>query len=142
MVISAGLCAGGGETSVAAVVPVGEAMGHGGRCRERSRRAMVRARRGRLTRKRDRGQAYMRGSSSTRLAATAAATFITLVCAASASAQTPVPPAGLGDQLFSTGGEITVEVEPATAGLVSKLRLYNPDGSFDEIATNRRSVRR
>jgi hypothetical protein len=84
----------------------------------------------------------MRGSSSTRLAATAAATFITLVCAASASGQTPAPPAGLGDQLFSTGGEITVEVEPATAGLVSKLRLYNPDGSFDEIATNREVVRR
>ena len=106
---------------------------------------MVRTRRGHLTRKRDRGQTYMTGSSSTRLAATAAATFITLVCAASASAQTPVPaptrapapPAGLGDQLFSTGGEITVEVRPATAGLVSTLRLYNPDGTFVEVATNR-----
>jgi hypothetical protein len=46
-------------------------------------------------------------------------------------------PAGLGNQLFSTGGEITVEVRSATAGLVSKLRLYNADGTFQEIATNR-----
>jgi hypothetical protein len=67
----------------------------------------------------------------------------TFACVASASAQTPaVPalpagPAGLGDQLFSTGGAITVEVRAATAGLLSKLRLYNADGTFQEIATNR-----
>jgi hypothetical protein len=81
----------------------------------------------------------MRSSSSTRLAATAAAALITLVCAAGASAQAPVPapPAGLGDELFSTGGDITIEVRPATAGLVSKLRLYAADGTFTEIATNR-----
>lgn len=77
----------------------------------------------------------MRSTSSKRLAAVAAATFSMLACTASASAQ--APPAGLGDQLFSTGGDITVEVRPATAGLVSKLRLYNADGSFEEIATNR-----
>jgi hypothetical protein len=88
----------------------------------------------------------MSSSSSTRLAAIAAATFTTLVFAAGASAQTPTvaalaalpaAPAGLGDQLFSTGGEITVEVRPATAGLVSELRLYNADGTFTPIATNR-----
>jgi hypothetical protein len=78
----------------------------------------------------------MRSSSSTRLAATAAAMLTTLVWAASAFAQAPAP-AGLGDQLFSTGGEITVEVRPATAGLVSTLRLYNADGTFVDIATNR-----
>jgi Big-like domain-containing protein len=77
----------------------------------------------------------MRGSSSRRLAATAAATLTTLACAATASAQ--APPAGLGDQLFSTGGEITVEVRPATAGLTSELRLYNADGTFTPVATNR-----
>lgn len=81
----------------------------------------------------------MRSSSSTRLAATAAAALITLVCAAGASAQAqaPAPPAGLGDELFSTGGEITVEVRPATAGLTSELRLYNADGTFTPIASNR-----
>jgi hypothetical protein len=78
----------------------------------------------------------MRSSSSKRLAAAAAVTFSTLACAASASAQSGTP-AGLGDQLFSTGGDITVEVRAATAGLLSKLRLYNADGSFVEIATNR-----
>jgi len=57
-----------------------------------------------------------------------------LGCAASASAQEP--PAGLGDQLFSTGGEISVEVRPATAGLLSELRLYNADGTFTPIAKN------
>lgn len=77
----------------------------------------------------------MRSASSRRLATTAAVTLTTLACAASASAQ--APPAGLGDQLFSTGGEITVEVRPATAGLLSELRLYNADGSFTPIATNR-----
>jgi hypothetical protein len=66
-----------------------------------------------------------------------------LVGAGEASAQTPaVPrllptPAGLGAQLFSTGGEITVKVLPATAGLKSELRLYSADGSSTLIATNR-----
>jgi hypothetical protein len=67
--------------------------------------------------------------------ATAAATLGTLACAA-ASAQA-APPSGLGGQLFSTGGEITVKVLPATAGLTSELRLYAADGSSTLIATNR-----
>lgn len=80
-------------------------------------------------------------------AAAGLAVLTVLVGAAGASAQgTPaVPsspsvasgPAGLGDQLFSTGGEITVKVLAGTAGLVSELRLYNADGSSTLIATNR-----
>jgi len=81
----------------------------------------------------------MRGLWPRRGAAATAAVLTTLVCAASASAQ--APPAGLGDQLFATGGDITVEVRPATAGLVSELRLYNADGSFTPLTTNR-EVRR
>jgi hypothetical protein len=77
----------------------------------------------------------MMGLRFTHAAAAAAALLSTLVCAASASAQ--APPAGLGDRLFSTGGDITVEVRPATAGLVSELRLYNADGTFIRIASNR-----
>ena len=77
----------------------------------------------------------MLGFSSTRAAIAAAATLYVLGLASSASAQ--APPDGLGDQLFSTGGEISVEVLPATAGLVSELRLYNADGTFMPIATNR-----
>jgi hypothetical protein len=50
----------------------------------------------------------MRGLRFTHVATAAAALLSTLVCAASASAQ--APPAGLGDRLFSTGGDITVEV--------------------------------
>jgi hypothetical protein len=43
-------------------------------------------------------------------------------------AHAQAPPAGLGDQLFSTGGDITVEVRcPCTAGLTSELRLYDKD---------------
>jgi hypothetical protein len=42
----------------------------------------------------------------------------------------------LGGQLFSTGGDILVEVLPATAGLESHLHLYSP--SYQRfIATNR-----
>ncbi|MEA2224021.1 MAG: hypothetical protein QOH83_2397, partial [Solirubrobacteraceae bacterium] len=77
----------------------------------------------------------MRGLRFTHVATAAAALLSTLVCAASTSAQ--APPAGLGDRLFSTGGDITVEVRPATAGLVSELRLYNADGTFTRIASNR-----
>jgi Bacterial Ig domain len=77
----------------------------------------------------------MLGFSSTRAALAAAVALSVLGFATSASAQ--APPAGLGDQLFSTGGEITVEVLPATAGLSSELRLYNADGTFTPIATNR-----
>lgn len=77
----------------------------------------------------------MRGLRFTHVATAAAALLSTLVCAASASAQ--APPAGLGDRLFSTGGDITVEVRPATAGLTSELRLYNADGTFTRIASNR-----
>jgi hypothetical protein len=62
----------------------------------------------------------------------------TLAVAQGAAAQsTPAGPAGLGDQLFSTGGDITIEVRPATAALVSELRLFAPDGSFTSIATNK-----
>lgn len=32
----------------------------------------------------------------------------------------------IGGQLFATGGDVTVEVLPATAGFVSELRLYSP----------------
>jgi hypothetical protein len=61
-----------------------------------------------------------------------------LAVAQGAAAQSqPGGPAGLGDQLFSTGGDITIEVRPATAGLTSELRLYAPDGSFTSIATNK-----
>jgi len=65
----------------------------------------------------------------------AATVLATLAGAQAAAAQSP--PAGLGDQLFSTGGEIKVEVLRATAGLESKLRLYAPDDSFTNIASNR-----
>jgi hypothetical protein len=62
----------------------------------------------------------------------------TLAMGQGAAAQSPpAGPAGLGDQLFSTGGDITIEVRPATAALVSELRLYAPDGSFTSIATNK-----
>jgi Big-like domain-containing protein len=77
----------------------------------------------------------MLGFSSTRAALAAAVALCVLGFATSASAQ--APPAGLGDQLFSTGGEITVEVLPSTAGLLSELRLYNADGTFTPLATNR-----
>jgi hypothetical protein len=77
----------------------------------------------------------MQGYSFTRAALAAAVALCALGFAAPASAQNP--PAGLGDQLYSTGGEITIEVRPATAGLVSELRLYNADGTFTPIASNR-----
>jgi hypothetical protein len=72
----------------------------------------------------------------TRLAAGAAIAVSTLACATTAAAA-PAPLPGLGDRLYSTGGEITVEVRAATAGLTSELRLYGADGSFTPIATNR-----
>jgi hypothetical protein len=72
--------------------------------------------------------------SSGRVTAVAVAVLGTLACAAPAPAL--APPAGLGDQLFSTGGDITVEVRPKTAGLTSELRLFAPDGSSTAIALN------
>jgi hypothetical protein len=77
----------------------------------------------------------MRGLRFTRLAAVAAVGVGTFVCTAVASAQ--APPAGLGDRLYSTGGEITIEVRPATAGLTSDLLLFNADGMSTPIASNR-----
>jgi hypothetical protein len=72
--------------------------------------------------------------SSTRAALAAAVALCVLGFATSASAQ--APPTGLGDQLFSTGGEIKVEVLKATAGLRSELRLYDASGGFTPIARN------
>jgi hypothetical protein len=79
----------------------------------------------------------MPGFPSPRRAAVtvAAVALCTLVCAASAAAQAPVN--GLGAQLYATGGEITLEVQRATAGLQSDLRLYNADGTFTRLASNR-----
>jgi len=57
-----------------------------------------------------------------------------LVCAG-ASAQAPTP--GLGDQLFSTGGQLTAEVLSTSTSADSELRLYNADGTFTPVATNR-----
>lgn len=81
----------------------------------------------------------MWGHSLTRLVAAAAVVLGAMLgCAGSAAAQASAPPAGLGDQLFATGGEINVEVVPnATAGYTSELRLFNADGSFIALATNR-----
>jgi hypothetical protein len=76
----------------------------------------------------------MRGPWSTRIAAVAAVTLSTLASAACAYAQ--APPAGRGDRLFSTGGDITIEVLKKTAGLRSELRLYNADSTFIPIASN------
>lgn len=57
---------------------------------------------------------------------------------AAPSAQAQAAPDGLGDQLFATGGDITVEVLcPCTAGLTSELRLYDKDGTFTRLASNR-----
>lgn len=75
----------------------------------------------------------MQGLSRGRCAAAVVAVLTTLVCSAEASAQAP---AGLGDQLFSTGGEITVLVLRPTAGLISELQLYNADGTITPIAKN------
>jgi hypothetical protein len=63
---------------------------------------------------------------------------VVIVASAAASANAQAPPEGLGAQLFATGGEVTVQVQcPCSAGLVSELRLYHPDGTFTPIATNR-----
>ena len=45
------------------------------------------------------------------------------------------PPPVLGGQLYSTGGEITIEVLPASAGLTSTLFLMEPERV--RVATNR-----
>jgi hypothetical protein len=58
------------------------------------------------------------------------ATFLTLGTSIAAEAAT------IGGQLFSTGGEISVQVLPASAGLTSELSLYFP-GPQQFIATNR-----
>lgn len=44
--------------------------------------------------------------------------------------------ATIGGQLFSTGGDVTVEVLPASAGFTSELHLFSP-GPDRFIATNR-----
>jgi hypothetical protein len=81
----------------------------------------------------------MRGLTSVRTLAMLAITALAaLATAQGAAAQSAAAgPVGLGDQLFSTGGDITIEVRPATAALVSELRLFAPDGSFTSIATNK-----
>jgi hypothetical protein len=81
----------------------------------------------------------MWGHSSARLLAAAAVVLGTVLgCVGDAAAQAPAPPAGLGDQLFATGGEVNVEVvRSGVAGYTSELRLFNADGSFTAIATNR-----
>lgn len=81
----------------------------------------------------------MRVATSARTLAMLTITALaTLAIAQGAAAQGPPGgPEGLGDQLFSTGGDITIEVRPATAGLTSELRLFAPDGSFTSIATNK-----
>jgi hypothetical protein len=81
----------------------------------------------------------MRVATSARTLAMLTITALaTLAMAQGAAAQSPpTGPEGLGDQLFSTGGDITIEVRAATAGLTSELRLYAPDGSFTAIATNK-----
>ncbi len=63
-------------------------------------------------------------------------TVLLMLAAAPAAGAQSAPPAGLGDQLFSTGGEIRVEVLRSTAGLRSELRLYAADGSFTPVAFN------
>ncbi|MEA2138906.1 MAG: hypothetical protein QOG56_2056 [Solirubrobacteraceae bacterium] len=83
----------------------------------------------------------MRGAWSTRLLAVAAAT-LGMLCMHGAAAQAVTPPAGLGDQLFATGGDITVEVLPGgIAGFTSELRLYDASGTFTKLATNRETGR-
>jgi Bacterial Ig domain len=78
---------------------------------------------------------------STRLFAVVAAMLAMLGCMQGAAAQA-ASPAGLGDQLFATGGDITVEVlAGGIAGFTSELRLYNADGTFTKLATNRETGR-
>lgn len=43
--------------------------------------------------------------------------------------------AALGDMLFANGGNVTVQVEPASAGYTSELWLFSPASIF--VATNR-----
>lgn len=57
-----------------------------------------------------------------------------LTMTATASAQTP---AGLGGQLYSLGGEVTIDPLPATAGLKSELWIVSPEVRF--IAFNERT---
>jgi hypothetical protein len=68
-----------------------------------------------------------------RLAAACAGLLAALTMAATASAQTP---AGLGGQLYSLGGEVTIDPLPATAGLKSELWIVSPEERF--IAFNER----
>lgn len=65
-----------------------------------------------------------------------ATTALLMLVAAQPAAAQSAPPAGLGAQLFSTGGEIRIEVLRSTAGLRSELRLYAPDGTLTPIALN------
>jgi hypothetical protein len=54
-----------------------------------------------------------------------------LVLAAPAEAQ-----AGIGGQLFATGGTVDIVVKPGTAGFTSQLFLLHPDGTRTNIALN------
>ncbi len=83
----------------------------------------------------------MQGLSCVRWAASVVAALATLACATGASAQVPASAPGLGDQLFATGGEITVEVVRSFAGYTSDLRLFNAEDTFVDVAVNREAGR-
>ena len=79
----------------------------------------------------------MQGHSFIRAACVTAFAIALCALGPTASAFAQGPPAGLGDQLFSTGGDITVEVLRSTAGLSSELRLFDADGTSTPVALNR-----
>lgn len=68
-----------------------------------------------------------------RFVAACAGVLAAFTMATTASAQTP---AGLGGQLYSLGGEVTIDPLPATAGLKSELWIVSPEERF--IAFNER----
>jgi hypothetical protein len=70
---------------------------------------------------------------NTRILVVCTAVLAALAVAAPASAQAP---AGLGGQLYSLGGEVTIDPQPATAGLRSELWIVSPEVRF--IAFNER----
>jgi uncharacterized protein DUF4114 len=64
---------------------------------------------------------------------------IALIVLGAFGRRVPVASAAIGDQVFATGGDITVTVEPATAGFTSDLYLYtapNAGASRTFIAQN------
>lgn len=69
-----------------------------------------------------------------RLVAACAGVLAALTITTTASAQAP---AGLGGQLYSLGGEVTIDPLPATAGLRSELWIVSPEVRF--IAYNERT---